>query len=123
MSEQKSVQGSFASVAALTVNENAVFDNKVERLEKLSKKDIDRKLLWRDGLIGFKGEPLSAVVAEVSRYTNIEIEIEDPALKDTPIGGFFMIGDIEGLFDALKTVFHIEVHREDAHHVKLTRQS
>lgn len=111
------------SLAALTANENAVFDDQVEHVEMLSTSAVERKLLWRDGMIGFAGEPLSVVVAEVSRYTEIEIEIDDDALGATPIGGFFAVGDVENLFDALQTMFDIDVERVGASHVKLVRRS
>ncbi|RME62379.1 MAG: DUF4880 domain-containing protein [Alphaproteobacteria bacterium] len=110
-----------ASVASLTVNENAVFGKSIKRIAKMSARDVQRKLLWREGMIGFAGEPLAEVVAEVSRYTNIAIAIEDPALEKTPIGGFFKVGDINGLFEALEKVFEVEVEWVDATHVRLAK--
>lgn len=112
-----------ASTVSLTANDNAVVDGSFARVERMSAEAIERKLLWREGLVGFAGEPLSAVISEVSRYTDINIEIEDPALAETPIGGFFKVGDVDGLFDALETVFDVDVERVNAKHVKLVRSS
>ncbi|MGE0408394.1 MAG: FecR domain-containing protein [Amphiplicatus sp.] len=111
---------SLTSLAALTANEHAVFADKVQRLERLDEKTLERKLLWREGMIGFEGEPLSEVVAEIERYTDMKIEIADPDLQATPIGGNFPVGETDGLFEALETVFDIEVTHIDAHHVMLS---
>lgn len=113
----------FRPLAALAVNDNAVFADKIERLGKLDDATLERRLMWRDGLIAFSGEPLSEVVSEMSRYTDIRIDIADPALAATPIGGAFEAGDIQSMFDALETVFGIEVEAETPSRVRLVRQS
>jgi len=110
-------------IAALTAGQNAVFAETVEKLEQITEEDLRQKLLWREGFIAFAGEPLSAVVEEISRYTDLTIEIRDPALRDTPIGGYFKVGDVEGLFEALEKVFDVSVNRVDAHTVHLSRPS
>lgn len=110
----------YVSIAALSEYQNAVFDETVEHMEKLSVSEINRKLLWREGMLGFTGEPLSDVVAEVSRYTDIRIEIDDPVLAQTPIGGFFVAGDTEVLFEALESVFDVEVEVRSPGHVVLS---
>lgn len=106
-------------IAALTVGQNAVFAQKVERLEKMSDEALDRKLLWREGYIAFAGEPLSDVVADISRYTDIKIEIEDSLLENTPIGGYFKVGDVEGLLEVLENGFGLRVVRLDGGRIRL----
>lgn len=111
-------------LAALTAGQNAVFAQKtVERVTRMSAEALDRKLLWRGGFIAFAGEPLSEVVADVSRYTDMHIEINDPALESLPIGGYFKVGEVEGMFEALEGGFGVEVERVSATHVRLTRAS
>ena len=121
--DEPSEEAEYKSLAALTVNESAVFDDKIERLGKMESSELERKLMWRDGLVAFSGEPLSEVVKEMSRYTDIEIDIADPSLATIPIGGAFEAGNIQSMFDALETVFGIEVESESPTRVRLVRRS
>ena len=113
----------YRSLAALTVNESAVFDERIERREKLDNAVLERKLMWRDGFLAFSGETLAEVVGEMSRYTDIEIEIADPALGATPIAGSFEAGNIQGMFDSLEKVFGIKAEIEAPTRVRLVRES
>jgi transmembrane sensor len=110
-------------LAALTIGQSAVFAEHVESLTKMSDEALDRKLLWRGGFIAFAGEPLSTVVADVSRYTDIMIEIDDPTLENLPIGGYFKVGQVEDMFHSLEASFGIRVHHITPNKVKLTRAS
>lgn len=112
-----------APLAALTVGQSAVFAETLESLTRMSGEALDRKLLWRGGFIAFAGEPLSTVVADVSRYTDITIEIEDPDLESLPIGGYFKAGEVEDMFDSLEASFGIAVERISPTKVKLSRAS
>ena len=49
-----------------------------------------------------------SVIAEVSRYTPVEIVIADPSLRDMKIGGYFRTGDTEVLLDTLASSFGVE---------------
>lgn len=111
-------------IAALTVGESAVIDEEmVESVVRMSEDDLDRKLLWRGGFLAFTGEPLSTVVADVSRYTDILIEIDDPELESLPIGGYFKVGEVEDMFDSLEASFGVTVNRITPTHVVLTHSS
>ena len=112
-----------APLAALTVGQSAIFAETVESLTRMSGEALDRKLLWRGGFIAFAGEPLSTVVADVSRYTDIIIEIDDPNLENLPIGGYFKVGEVEDMFDSLEASFGIQIERVSATKVKLSRAS
>lgn len=113
----------YTPLAALTVGQSAVFAQTVESISRITDDALGRKLLWRDGFIAFAGEPLSTVVADVSRYTDIVIEIEDPALEKLPIGGYFKVGEVEDMFDSLEATFGIRVERVSANKVRLSRAS
>lgn len=81
---------------------------------------INRRLAWREGMVAFSDEPLASVIAEVNRYTDIEIEIADPKLNDLRVGAYLKVGEVDPLLDALHASFGVRVHRIDAHHVRLT---
>lgn len=84
---------------------------------------VTRRMAWRQGMLAFEGQPLSEVVADVSRYTDMEIEIADPRLRAVRVGGYFKVGEIEPLFEALEASFGVRVERLDATHVRLSAAS
>lgn len=94
---------------------------KVEVLEPLSELELNRRMSWRRGLLAFAGEPLSEVVKEVGRYTDINIVIEDDEINDLPIGGYFKVGDIDGLLEALGQTFDLRVEYLDDNTVRLSQ--
>jgi transmembrane sensor len=81
---------------------------------------INRQLAWREGMMAFSDEPLVSVIAEVSRYTDVDIEIADPKLKDLRVGAYLKVGEVDPLLDAVHASFDVRVHRIDAHHIRLT---
>ena len=70
---------------------------------------LERRLAWHGGMLEFKGDSLDLIVEQVSRYTEAEIEILDEDIRDVRLGGYFRIGDIEGLASALDVGFNIQV--------------
>lgn len=59
--------------------------------------DAARVAQWSQGLLQFRGEPLSKVVDEVNRHSLRQIRLHDPELAKTPIYGVLHIGDESGL--------------------------
>ncbi len=72
---------------------------------------MEKRLSWREGVLNFAGDPLEVVVNEISRYTTVSIEIADPAVRATRIGGRFPIGETDAMFDALEANFGLRVTR------------
>ncbi len=99
--------------ASVTTNSQAI--------EPLAADAIEDELDWRDGILAFNGESLESVVADISRYTDLVINIEDENLRAQPIGGYFKIGEIEALFDALKLLADVEYEYTGDRHVRLYR--
>lgn len=110
-------------LAELAAGHRARFAQTVSEVAALEAPELQRKLAWRDGMLAYAGEPLAEVVADVSRYTDVSIEIADDSLADQPVAGYFRVGHVEGLFESLELSFGIEVTRIDAHRVRLTRGS
>ena len=59
-------------------------------------------------MLVFDGDPLESVIAEISRYTPVEIVMADPSLRSLKIGGYFRTGDTQFLLDTLSSSFGIE---------------
>lgn len=108
------------SVAELTPGQSAVFTKKVESLAQIPQSELNRRLLWRQGLLAYSGEPLSYVINDISRYTDVHIEITDTSIQDIPIGGYYRVGEIDALFEALELTFGLSVEHVDANHVNIS---
>lgn len=119
--EKPVVEADMVDITELSAGQNALFNKTVERLDVVESAVIERKLSWREGLLSFSGEPLGEVIADMSRYTDLSIEIEDEALRALPVAGFFKIGEMEAMFDALEIMIDVRVERIDDAHVRIVR--
>ncbi|MGE0410023.1 MAG: FecR family protein, partial [Amphiplicatus sp.] len=90
-------------------------------IKDLSAQDLNRQLSWRSGVLDFTDKPLIDVVHEMSRYTELKIEIADPALRDLKLSGVFRTGETSELFDALTLSFDVEVEQVNKKLVRLRR--
>lgn len=84
---------------------------------------LSRRLAWQSGMLEFKGDPLSQIVEEVSRYTEAEIEILDEDIRDVRLGGYFRIGDLESLASALDLGFNIQLEIVSDSLIQISRGS
>ena len=89
--------------------------------QPISEVAIGKKLAWRNGMIIFDGETLEYVVDEISRYTDSEIVISDPEIRNMPFGGAFKAGEVDELLGALTASFNIKVERVDDNVVYLRK--
>jgi transmembrane sensor len=74
-----------------------------------SERDLQRELSWQEGLHDFSETPLENVIREVSRYSPLEVEITDPALREIRFGGIFRTGETQPLLDALQASYGVNV--------------
>lgn len=102
------VEGQGATILVAQDN-HSEFPAPTQKVELIDAQSIERREAWRQGLLLFAGDSLEDVVAEISRYTTMSIEIVDPALKEIRIGGQFRVGDIRGMFDVLEANFGLSV--------------
>lgn len=107
-------------LATLDAGHEASFGEQVESVERLEPAEIQRKLSWREGFLRFDGEPLDDVVKEISRYTTVNIVIDDEALRDIRVGGYFQTGDIDTMLDVLERSFGVAYAWEGEREVRLT---
>ena len=117
------VSGPAKSLGVITAGQHIVLGEKVEHAEHaetVSSADMGRKLAWRQGQLIYAGQPLGEVLADVSRYSNIKIELADPALENLPVGGAFRTDQIEAIFAALENNFGIHAEWVDPQHVRFT---
>ena len=108
-----------APIAEIIAGQKAVFDKEIEHLDRVAPAVLARELSWRDGLLSFAGEPLSKVVSDVGRYTNITIEIEGDQFADLPISGYIKIGEYEEMFEALEIMAGLKAVKLSPNRVQL----
>jgi transmembrane sensor len=107
-------------VGVLNAGQSAAFDRKLTYKRQLSAVELNRQISWRDGVLVYAGEPLAKVVADFSRYTNVKIELADPHLADLPVGGYFEVGKLPAVLEALESNFGVHVTWVDQAHVRLS---
>jgi len=66
-------------------------------------------LAWRDGAVVFDGESLSDAIAEIGRYTDARIIVNDPQVAALRVGGRYRTGDVQAFFDALQMAFPVSI--------------
>lgn len=80
-------------------------------------------ILWRQGMLETQGEPLSAFVSDLSRYTTERIVIADPRAAVQKVGGAFSIRHINGTLGRLSRIAPVTVTHEDGEVILGYRQS
>jgi transmembrane sensor len=114
------VPGGAKSLGVIVAGHGIVLGQKVARIEPVSSTDLGRKLAWRQGELIYTGQPLAEVLADVSRYSDIKIELADPALASLPVGGAFRTDQIDAIFAALENNFGLHAEWVDPQHVRFT---
>lgn len=66
---------------------------------------------WRRGVLSFHDEPLSAVVAELNRYTDDRLVVRDRALAGLHITGVFRTGDVARFGRTIVEVYPLRLVR------------
>lgn len=97
-------------VAFVAAGETGLFGDSVI-IDRIDLEAIDRKLSWIDGKLIFSGDPLSSVVADISRYADIRFEFDTQDLADMRVGGVFGLGEVDDMLEALETNFGVRAER------------
>ena len=95
----------------------ATFGNGYEPVVKQDTDVIEELQSWREGVVRFNAEPLFRVVAELNRYSQAKILIEDDAIVNLPISGVFMLERVDLILIALEDVIPITVIRHSDRYV------
>ena len=108
-----------ATIASVTAGEQVDVRGHAEVIHELDSSQLSRLLAWRKSTLYFQDQPLGEVVDELERYTNLKIEIDDPALRDVPVGGTFQTNPagVEALLTMLHDGFGATIRRDEQGHV------
>ncbi len=94
----------------------------LENVHIYKAQDLQRRLAWREGMLVFEGESLAQVVAEVSRYDTVEIQIPEAEVRAIKVGGQFAVGDTQDMLNTLEVTFSLRVERNAAGDVSIYRK-
>lgn len=84
-----------------------IANNEVLPVKKVDLVNVQQDLSWQQGMLIFNGTPLTQVLEEVSRYSDMDFQLTDPNIANIKISGYFKIGDVEGLLASLHHNFKI----------------
>jgi transmembrane sensor len=96
-----------------------IIDEELSDVIEVDMSEVTRFLSWKEGKLVFAGESLEEVVQEITRHTQVKIDVIDPQLKSMRIGGQFQVGETDTLFYVLESGFGISVKKLNDHHVQL----
>jgi transmembrane sensor len=71
--------------------------------------EVTRELAWREGMVAFDGVTVAQAVAELERYNDTRIVVDDPALGRETITGLFSASDPRGFAKAIASSFNATV--------------
>lgn len=80
---------------------------------KVAAVDVNRTLAWRSGEIEFQDELLEDVVAELNRYSEAPMVIEDGSIRRLRVSGIFKATDMSGIQFMLRESLGVEFVRRD----------
>jgi transmembrane sensor len=84
--------------------------------------NVDAFIAWRQGKVVFDSEPLAEAVRRLNRYSQLQIEIMDPALADIRVGGVFEMGDSVEFTRALEATLPLTADYSSGNVIRLYRR-
>ena len=83
----------------------------------------EKSLAWQKGALIFKGETLEQAIAEIARYTDKDLVISTPGLKNMRVGGHYKTDDIDSLLDTFGKSLNISVTHVGSKKVVISEKS
>jgi transmembrane sensor len=77
------------------------------QVESVEPREIRRQLSWEVGALSFEGQTLAQVIAEVNRYNERQLVIEDPTVASLRLGGTFQAVDLNAFLATLDSLFDV----------------
>jgi transmembrane sensor len=108
-------------IRRVAANERAtVMETSQVQVQSVPHAEAERRLAWRDGMVDFAGEPLTAAVEEINRHNRRQIVVDDPALASRPVVGMFRANDPENFAATVATALGVQsIDQDDAIHLRL----
>jgi transmembrane sensor len=76
---------------------------------KLDRPPLERVTAWQHGQVILDHTPLSEAVAEMNRYSDVTLKIEQPEAARAQVTGIFRVGDSGYFAQAIAETYHLQV--------------
>lgn len=83
---------------------------------------IEDASAWTKGTLVFKQRRLADLIAEVNRYSTVQIRLADSSLAELRVSGVFHVGDQASLLEALRTGWAISTKQTSDREIELSRK-
>jgi transmembrane sensor len=93
-----------------------VADHRPPRIDQPS---LDKVAAWRTGHVDFDQVPLADAAAEMNRYSELKVFVDQPDAAAISVTGIFRAGDTESFANAVAASYSLQVRR-DAKKIVLT---
>jgi transmembrane sensor len=112
--ESPDTMSSATAAATLTAGDQADVQSHHVVLRHLGPAGVVRSTGWRSGTLYFENQPLSEVIAELSRQTPLKLIVRNPEVGNLPVGGSFEANThgAETLVKMLQDGFRLTIHRD-----------
>jgi len=117
------VQEGIVSVQAagkreLTAGQQLAFNGSGE-FQTLQGQDIAGLTAWRQGKLVFRDRPLDEVLAEVGRYHDTRIHLQNETLRRLRVSGTFHTAELDNTLDAIATILPVNIDHVGEHEIVL----
>jgi transmembrane sensor len=89
----------------LVAGERVVVDARTAMINSVTAQEMEQMLMWTTGRISFQRAKLSTVVREINRYNSRQLEILDPRIAETWMGGGFYTEHADAYAEDLTSFF------------------
>jgi transmembrane sensor len=86
---------------------------------KVDRPALERLTAWQRGRVALDNTPLADAVAEMNRYSDVQIVLQDPDAATLRVSGIFRAGDSESFSEAVAKTYQLR-RRDGAREIILT---
>ncbi len=90
-------------VCEMKPGERFVFDENTNKYT-LKQEDLTAYVSWKEGKLVFRENPMNEVVERLSRWYNVEIELEDPGLEYLTFTATFVDEPLEQVLEMMESI-------------------
>jgi transmembrane sensor len=98
------------SIPLLTAGQSALASGDGVQLKQIPKREMARKLAWRNQMLEFDSDTLADVAAQFNRYNKRQLVVVDPRLATLRIGGYFRPTNLDAFINVLQSDFGVSVN-------------
>lgn len=99
-------------IALVTKNQSLSL-NEYLKIDSLKEQDSSSMALWSEGKFNFQQESLKNVIAQFSKYENINVQIQNKYLENLPITGNFTSKEFDKIINVLPLIHPVKIVKNE----------